>query len=102
MQTKNNFLTKAKQEVKEILLTKEGWIAWFVANVITSLPWFLPLAYGFVFHDDRGYMAAAAVYAFILAPFTPFWILNIIIAIWFRNLLLKNKRDIVIKGEQHV
>jgi hypothetical protein len=102
MAIQNNFLTKAKKEVKEILLTKEGWISWIFANIITSLPWFLPLAYGFVFQDERGYIAAAAVYAFILAPFTPFWILNIIIAIWFRKLLLKNKHGILVKGEQHV
>jgi hypothetical protein len=93
-------LDKAKKEVKEILLTKEGWVGWIVANIITSLPWFLPLAYGFVFNDEKGYYVAGVVYAFILAPFTPFWILNVIIAIWFKNLLLKNKRDIIIQGDK--
>jgi hypothetical protein len=83
-----------KQQMKEMLLTKEGWIAWIIANIITSLPWFLPLAYGFVFEDKKGYYAAAAVYAFILAPFTPFWILNVIIAVWIKNLLLKKGRSI--------
>ena len=78
-------MQKFKLLLKGMFLTKEGWISWVVANIITSLPWFLPLAYGFVFNDNRGYMAAAAVYAFILAPFTPFWILNVIIAVWFRK-----------------
>jgi len=78
-----------KKTMKELFLTKEGWISWFIANIITSLPWFIPLAYGFVFEDERGYMAAAAVYAFILAPFTPFWILNVIIAVWFTKLFTK-------------
>ena len=78
-----------KKTMKGFFLTKEGWISWFIANIITSLPWFIPLAYGFVFEDERGYMAAAAVYAFILAPFTPFWILNVIIAVWFTKLLTK-------------
>jgi hypothetical protein len=82
-------LQKLKATIKQILLTKEGWFAWIVANVITSMPWFLPLVYGFVFKDERGYVAAAAVYAFILAPFTPFWILNIIIATLVLKLLGK-------------
>ena len=72
-----------------ILATPKGWLSWFIANIITSLPWFLPLAYGFVFQDERGYYTAAAVYAFILAPFTPFWILNVIIALFLRNKVLK-------------
>lgn len=75
--------------MKQLFLTKEGWIAWIVANIITSLPWFLPLAYGFIFQDERGYYAAAGVYAFILAPFTPFWMLNVIIAVWVVRLLTK-------------
>jgi hypothetical protein len=81
---------KLKTQLKELLLTWQGWLSWIIANTITSLPWFLPLAYGFVFNDNKGYMAAAAVYAFILAPFTPFWILNVIIAVWLKNILLKS------------
>jgi hypothetical protein len=80
-----------KETIKHLFLTKEGWISWIIANTITSLPWFLPLAYGFVFQDERGYIAAAAVYAFILAPFTPFWILNVIIAVFFVEKVFKKK-----------
>jgi hypothetical protein len=85
----NTEVEKLKKTMKKLFLTREGWISWFIANIITSLPWFLPLAYGFVFQDERGYVAFAAVYAFILAPFTPFWILNVIIAVWFTKLLTK-------------
>jgi len=73
-------ILKAKALLKTFFLTKEGWVAWIIANIITSLPWFLPLAYGFLFDDIRGYYTAGAVYAFILAPFTPFWLLNVLIA----------------------
>jgi hypothetical protein len=83
-------MKKIKQQLKEMFLTKQGWISWVIANMITSLPWFLPLAYGFVFQDNRGYIAAAGVYAFILAPFTPFWILNVIIAVFIKDKILKN------------
>jgi len=69
---------KFKNIMKNLFVTKEGWISWVIANVITSLPWFLPLAYGFVFQDELGYMAAAADYAFIFAPFTPCWMLNVL------------------------
>jgi hypothetical protein len=82
-------VVKIKKELKEMFLTKQGWIAWIIANVITSLPWFLPLAYGFLFDDIRGYYAAASVYAFILLPFTPFWILNVIIAVALKKTILK-------------
>jgi hypothetical protein len=78
-------------QVKIILTTKEGWISWIIANIITSLPWFLPLVYGFMFQDERGYIAAAATYAFILAPFTPFWILNVIISLFiYKQIKKKN------------
>jgi hypothetical protein len=93
-------VTKLKESLKQLITTPQGWFSWFIANIITSLPWFLPLAYGFVFKDEKGYYVAGAIYAFILAPFTPFWILNVIIAIWFKNLLLKNKRVIIIQGDK--
>jgi hypothetical protein len=92
-------MSKLKKQLKEMFATPQGWLSWIIANIITSLPWFLPLAYGFIFQDERGYYIAAAVYAFILAPFTPFWILNVIIAVWFKNILLKNKRVIIVKGD---
>jgi hypothetical protein len=92
-------VNKFKQSLKEMFLTKEGWISWIIANTITSLPWFLPLAYGFVFKDNTGYLVASAIYAFILLPLTPFWILNVIIAVWFKNILLKTKSVIIVEGD---
>jgi hypothetical protein len=99
---KNNFLTKAKKEVKEILLTKEGWIAWFIANVITSLHWMILTVIGFITKDSVWYAYAASAWALGMSPFVPLIIFNIAIAIPIKNLLLKNKRGILLKGEQHV
>ena len=82
-------INKLKVILKQLITTPQGWFSWFIANIITSLPWFLPLAYGFVFKDEKGYYVAGVVYAFILAPFTPFWILNILIAIPINKLLTK-------------
>jgi hypothetical protein len=82
-------IEKLKAEIKLLFLTKVGLLSWVIANTITSLPWFLPLAYGFVFNDQNGYWVASAIYAFILAPFTPFWILNVIIARFFNKNIFK-------------
>lgn len=95
-------LVKAKREVKEILLTKEGWIAWFIANVITSLHWMILTVIGFITKDTTWYAYAASAWALGLSPFIPLTIPNIFIAIWIKNLLLKNKRGIVNKGVQNV
>jgi hypothetical protein len=97
-----SLLIKAKREVKEILLTKEGWIAWFIANVITSLHWIILTVIGFITKDSKWYAYAASAWALGMSPFIPLIIFNVAIAIPLKNLLLKNKRDILLKGEEHV
>jgi hypothetical protein len=91
-------LEKAKKEIKEILLTKQGWIAWFFANVITSLHWMVLALIGFITKDATWFTYAASAWAIGLSPLIPLIIPNIVLAIWFKNLLLKNKRDIIKKG----
>lgn len=82
-------ILKAKHLLKGLFLTKEGWIGWIIANIITSLPWALPLIYGFVFKDQNGYVIAGSIWAFMMLPFTPFWILNVFIATYILKLLNK-------------
>jgi hypothetical protein len=84
-------IKKAKELLKGLFLTKEGWISWGIANVITSLPWFLPLAYAYLFNDSRGYIWSASIWTFMMLPITPFWILNVFIAYFFLKLLNKKK-----------
>jgi hypothetical protein len=91
-------MNQLKNNLKQLLLTPQGWISWIIANVITSLPWAIPLIYGFVFKDNNAYIIAGSIWTFMMLPLTPFWIINIIIAVWFKNLLFKNKRDIIKKG----
>lgn len=86
-------MEKLKQQLKEIFLTKEGWAGWIVANIITSLPWAIPLALGFLLQNKNLYIAAGAVWAFIVNPVTPFWILNLFIAVGVKNMLLKKGRS---------
>jgi hypothetical protein len=78
-------MQKFKLLLKELFLTKEGWLSWIVANVMTSLSWAMPLFFGFVFQSNRLYIIAGSIWTFIMLPITPFWLLNLMIAIWLRK-----------------
>ena len=95
----NKVFSRLKKELKEMFLTPQGWISWIIANIITSLPWAIPLIYGFIFKDNNGYVIAGSIWAFVMLPVTPFWAVNVAIAVPIKNLLLKNKRAILSKGE---
>jgi hypothetical protein len=85
----SKFLEKTKATMKQLFLTKEGWIGWIVANIITSLPWAIPFALGFIFKETYYYAVAGSIWAFMMLPLTPFWILNVIIAVFVAKLLSK-------------
>lgn len=83
-------MEKLKQQLKELFLTKEGWLGWGIANIITSLPWAVPLTLGFILNSSRLQVIAASIWTFMMLPITPFWILNVIIAVFVKNIFLKN------------
>jgi hypothetical protein len=91
-------MSKIKKQLKEMFATPQGWLSWIIANIITSIPWMLPLIYGFVFKDNNGYIIAGSIWTFMMLPLTPVWVVNVIIAVWFKNILLKNKRVIISEG----
>jgi len=82
-------ISTIKLQMKQLFLTKEGWLSWIIANIITSLPWAVPLILGFILKNDALYTIAGSVWAFVMLPITPFWILNVIIAVFFTKLLTK-------------
>jgi hypothetical protein len=82
-------MNKLKNEIKDMLATPQGWLSWFLANIITSLPWFIPLALGWVLNRPNLYTVSAGIWTFVMLPITPFWILNIIIAIFLRKKVFK-------------
>jgi len=84
-------ITKAKILLKNLFLTKEGWLSWIIANIITSLPWALPLIYGFIFKDANAYVIAASIWTFVMLPITPFWVFNVLIATFFVQKVFKIK-----------
>jgi hypothetical protein len=82
-------MNKLKEQLKMLIATPKGWFSWLMANVITSLPWALPLIYGFMFKDNNGYVIAGSIWAFIMLPVTPYWMLNVVIAVFLRNKVFK-------------
>lgn len=84
-------MQKFKLLLKELFLTKQGWVSWVVANVITSLPWLIPLILGFIFNNQKLYVIAGSIWTFVMLPITPFWVLNLMIAIWLRKKVFANR-----------
>jgi len=78
-------MEKFKKLLKELFLTKQGWLSWFIANVITSLLWFGPLLIGFILQNDNLIALSGAIWVFIMLPATPMWVVNVILAVWLRK-----------------
>lgn len=78
-------MQKFKLLLKELFLTKQGWLSWVVANIVTSLPWAVPAFFGFILQEKYLYAIAGSVWTFMMLPITPFWVLNVIIAVWLRK-----------------
>jgi hypothetical protein len=90
---KSSLIAKAKKEFKELFLTWEGWIAWFIANVITSLHWMIPTVIGFMTKDNYWYTTAAALWTLGVSPLVPLWLFNVIIGVWVKNKLMRGTRN---------
>ena len=78
-------MEKFKKLLKELFLTKQGWLSWLIANVITSLVWFGPLLIGFILQNDNLIALSGAIWVFIMLPATPMWVVNVILAVWLRK-----------------
>lgn len=78
-------------KLKQILLSKEGWIGWILANIITSLHWVTLVVIGFVTKDPIWYGYAATAWGIGMTPIVPLWLFNILITIWIYNFLTKKK-----------
>lgn len=84
-------LKELKPKLKEILSHKEGYIAWILANVVTSLHWVILFTIGFITGNHDFYKWAVAAYAIGFSPFVPLWLFNIFLTIWFFKLMTKKK-----------
>jgi hypothetical protein len=86
-----NKIKHLSQKLKQILLSKEGWVGWILANIITSLHWVAMVVIGFITKDPVWYAYAATAWGIGMTPFVPLWLLNIFITIWIYNILTNKK-----------
>jgi hypothetical protein len=82
-------MQKFKEQLKMLIATPKGWLSWLIANLITALPWIIPLIYGFVFKEESMYILSASIFAFSILPFTPMWLVILVIAVFLRNKVFK-------------
>jgi uncharacterized membrane protein len=90
-------MQKFKLMLKELFLTKQGWLSWLVANVVTSLTWVIPALLGFLLQNNRLYIIAGSIWTFMMLPVTPFWVVNLFIAVWLRKKIFTNHSSKKIK-----
>jgi uncharacterized membrane protein len=81
------------KQIKTLLLTKEGWIAWLLANFFWSTFWLIPLIIGFVFNDPSYYALAGAIYLFFLQPLIPMWLI-VSVTVLFIYKIIKKKNPV--------
>ncbi len=87
-------MNKVKQTLKELFATREGWFSWIIANVITSALWFIPLAIGWLTQNNNLMLTAGAIWGFMIAPFTPVWVVNTFIAVFFVKVVFRKREEI--------
>jgi len=85
---------KILSEVKQIMTTKTGWLAWLIVNAFWSSFWLVPLVYGFIFKDNYMYALAGTIYLFLLQPLIPMWLIVALNTIWLYR-FLKRRKDSV-------
>jgi hypothetical protein len=92
------FMKKITLQIKELLTTWQGWIAWGIANVITSIHWAVPALFAVILQDSKLYALSGTLWAIGMTPFIPLWLFNIFIAIYIKNLLMKKEGPSPSKG----
>ena len=65
------------QQVKVLLTSWYGWLAFFLANLFWTLPWLIQIIIGFFINDPRLYASALATLTFMSLPFPiPMWLIT--------------------------
>ena len=76
-------------QLKSLFLSPKGWLSWIIANIITTAFWIIPLVIGFILQDQRLYALSASIWALMLSPIIPVWVVNVLIATFFYKKVLK-------------
>ena len=61
-------IADASREMKRIVSTKEGWIAWFIANMVFSATWYVPVAIGYIFDLPEVLSLGVSIFLIQWAP----------------------------------
>jgi hypothetical protein len=80
------------KKIKTLLLTKEGWIAWFLANVVVSAFWYVPFGIGLLFGIDWLYQLGITVFVTMWMPPPIESVFVAFLTIFFYNILKRNKK----------
>ena len=86
-------IQKLKEELKLLFMTKLGLLSWFIANIITSLHWAIPFAFGVILKNGSLLAFSATAFAIGMTPFVPLWLFNIIIAGFINRKIFKNQNS---------
>lgn len=80
------------KKIKTLLLTKEGWIAWFLANLVVSAFWYVPFGIGLLFGIDWLYQLGITVFVAMWMPPPIESVFVAFLTIFFYNILKRNKK----------
>jgi hypothetical protein len=92
------FIKESGGKVKEIIISPRGWMSWFIANIITSSPWLIPLIYYLITNDLKYLALSGTIWTLQMAPFPLETFLNIAITLFIYNLI--KKKPIKIENPQ--
>jgi hypothetical protein len=84
-------LQKIKKTMKELFLTKEGWISWLIANIVFSATWYVPITIGFVFDLPEVLAFGTAVFFIQWAPPPIETVFVFFLTVFFHKLLFAKK-----------
>jgi hypothetical protein len=80
--------TRFQLILKVLFLSKRGWLAIVIANVMWSMFWFPFLLAGFITGLESYYVIALSIYVFFAQPLIPMWLIipltSVVILKWMK------------------
>jgi hypothetical protein len=80
---------KIKILMRELFLTKKGWLSIFLANFFWSLFWLPFLIIWFITRIENYLIIGTSIYIFFWQPLIPMWLITPFTALFIKNKLLK-------------
>jgi hypothetical protein len=80
---------KIKNLMRELFLTKKGWLAILLANIFWTMFWLPFLIMWFITRIENYLIIGTTIYIFFLQPLVPMWLITPLTALFIKNKLLK-------------